>query len=136
MGMAPVPSQQLHSVGGNTAAFNFFVLSECRLQTGQQQQSLHPSQVPRSASQPRNRSLLVLSSAGLTFFAWSGVTYERCFTSLMPHSLIRLCLAACGSSSRPHQTHLCFKSLFSFVASYRNPRPFFFFFSFVFATSY
>ena len=26
----------------------------------------------------------------------------------MPHSLIRLCLAACGSSSRPHQTLFAF----------------------------
>ena len=104
--------QHSHSVGGNTATSNFFVRSKCRLQTGQQKQFLHPSQVPRSASQPHNRSLLILSSAGLTFFPWSGVTLYRCFTSLMPHSLIRPCLAACGSSSRPHQTLFAFKSSF------------------------
>ena len=37
---------------------------------------------------------------------------------MMPPPLIRLCLAACGPSSRPHQTLCAFKSLFSLVALY------------------
>ena len=39
-----------------------------------------------------------------SFFSWSGVTLWPMLTSLMPPSLVCLCLAACCSSSRPHQT--------------------------------
>ena len=49
---------------------------------------LNPSQVPPSASQLHNRSLH--SAAGTIFF---GVTYDRCFTSLMPPSLSCLCVS-------------------------------------------
>ena len=68
--------------------------------TGQQQQFLHPSQVPPSAaSQPHNHSLL--SAAGSTFFSWSRVTLWTMLTSLLPPSLSRCLLLFISLSSNP-----------------------------------
>ena len=54
--------QQSHSVGGTAAASSFLFPPNVDFHTGQQQQYLHPSQVPPSASQPH--SLSGLSAAG------------------------------------------------------------------------
>ena len=53
--------QQSHSVGGTTAASNFLFPPNVDFLTGQQQQYLHPSQVPPSA---QSHSLGLLSTAG------------------------------------------------------------------------
>ena len=78
--------QQSHSVGGTTAASNFLFPPNVDLHTGQQQQFLHPSQVPPSASQPHSLSLLsAAGSASNPNLSLSSSDNRRSFSPGMGH---------------------------------------------------
>ena len=75
--------QQSHSVGGTTAASNYLFPPHVDFHTGQQQQYLHPSQVPPSASQPH--SLSQLSAAGSASNPNLSSDNQRSFSPGMGH---------------------------------------------------